>query len=290
MGRFASTVGMSLAIIGTAVMVYFAYGRWTDATAISSADSTPDENKPILDAYELTINPFQMKDHFVVLDTGHAYLPAEVSEDIDRPGAGRADITFEHMLDDQLAIYSASPRFGDDENEIAVELPGNDPPDTSKAWMVQVEGTRDATNGFGAKIPIATVRFIRYARFPAPPPAPVMVPAPAPLPPSPAPVETWIPLAANPVPHEISLPAFSIPLTQSTMPDGKIVLSNPSGRCATVSTSVKSNSPFVDITFEDGTEGTFSTAELEKATASVNQHCREKQPPAPIERREPPQD
>jgi hypothetical protein len=127
---------------------------------------------------------------------------------------------------------------------------------------VQVEGTRDGTNGYGATIQTATVKFIRYAVLPSPPP---FVPAPAaaacalPSAPDPTP-QTPVETEALPTEEPILAPppAPIIRMTLVTLPDGDIVFSRPSGCRAICSRMLPNNQVQYVTTFEDGTTGVFS--------------------------------
>jgi hypothetical protein len=282
MPHFIKVIAINVAILGVLAMAYFIFTAPpaipSSSETASVAPSEKDGDRPIIDAYELTKNPFRMKDQYAVLDTGHMPYPVGASEIVRSGRGGRGSIEFEHMLDDGVAVYTVSPllylQSGEEEEELLVEIPDNNPPDASKPWLVLVEGTSDGTNGYGATIQTATVKFIRYAVLPIPPP---FVPG---QPSAPAPVPTpQTPAGTEPLPTEeptLALPpAPIIRMTQVTLPDGDIVFSSPSGCRAILSRMLPNNQVQYVTTFEDGATGVFSPNELDKAGAAVAEHCQE---------------
>jgi hypothetical protein len=279
MSRFVKIVAINLAICGVLVVAYFVVktppSTPTSSETAAKAPVQEDADTPLIGAYELTKNPFKMKGQYVILDTGH--MPMLGYADTVRATIGMKGIRFKHMLDDGLAIYSVLAAVdslsGDEVEELAVELPDNNPPDVSRPWLVQVEGTRDGTNGYGATIQTATVKFIRYAVLASPQQSVTThsdVPAPTPTPQ--VPVETQSPSIPEQVPTPP--PAPIVRLTPLTLPTGDIVFTSPSG-CKTILTRMLPNNQvqYVAI-FEDGTTAVFSPNELDKAGVAAAEHCR----------------
>jgi hypothetical protein len=79
-------------------------------------------------------------------------------------------LRFEKMIDEHTAIYSVlTGRYEvSPDTQIAVELPGSNPPTSTKLWRVYVEGSDDFENGLGATVQLAKVKFEGYAEPPAP--------------------------------------------------------------------------------------------------------------------------
>jgi hypothetical protein len=68
-------------------------------------------------------------------------------------------------------------------------------------------------------------------------------------------------------------PAPILRLTQSTLPNGDIILSSPSGLCATIMKPSATDSSWLRVTFEDGTTKIIDGNEIEQAAAAATEHC-----------------
>lgn len=128
------------------------YGSRFLSKAISGGYSPSDD---VLNAAEISKNPYKFKGMSGIMNP--------------------STIRFSNMAGEQTAIYESAFIYSSD--QLAVEMPDNEPPSTNRWWRVYVEGTMDGTNGFGAPVTIGEVRFEGYAE---PPPQPVTDPNPVP--------------------------------------------------------------------------------------------------------------
>jgi TonB family protein len=172
-------------VIATALVgIALATGLFRDGSSSSLptlvnsfSNDAPDKgyraSDDIIDPYELSKNPYQLKGHSGILDTLHVTLLGGNGQLMHTPYPG-GGLRFGKMIDKHTATYqvlvgreSVYP-----DGEIAVILPDSNPPDSKRPWRVFVEGPLEAVNGLGNPLKISAVRFEGY--YVAPPkPTPI---------------------------------------------------------------------------------------------------------------------
>jgi hypothetical protein len=136
--------------------------------------------------YDLTRNPFLMKNHLVMLDP-HSYpvlLDGNLLQYERYTGEPNilsrelVGLRFEKMLDEQTALFAVlgfnragimSDRADEGMEsigELAVLVPSDSlQPDPQELWTVEPLGALHGTNGFGASVSVPLVRFDGYWRL-----------------------------------------------------------------------------------------------------------------------------
>lgn len=140
-----------------------------------------------LDPSEIVKNPYLYKGRSGRIEVSPSFAP----------------MTFERMVGENLAAYEIAGTGGFSVSMIVVQLDDNVPPLVTRPWHVYVEDPEDLTNGFGATIRSAAIKFQGYADLPVVAPSVQVTPGlltPAQTEPTQAvPIETQSPAVPDPV-------------------------------------------------------------------------------------------
>ena len=176
-------VSLGAFAIGLALLAWRG-GQLADWADLAANPYHPSDE--VLSPYAISKNPYSFKGRSGVLDTLHVPLVTPFGQS--SVAIGYPGLQFEKMIDEQTATYSVlvGTEAVMPNGEIAVILPNNEPPDSSRLWRVYVIGTIEGVNGLGQTMNVPAVRFEGYYEGPlsASPPQPTYS---APLPPRPEP-------------------------------------------------------------------------------------------------------
>ena len=144
-------------------------GLASDALSLLPDDGYRPSNE-VLYPYDISKNPYKFKGHSGILDMRGVPLVLPDGRLVAREAGVGYGLRFEKMINERTATYAV--RIGgydgaEEDNEIAVALPDNDPPEPNRPWRIYVEGAEDFQNGLGATIQVAKIKFEGYYVAPA---------------------------------------------------------------------------------------------------------------------------
>ena len=173
LGYLGAFVGFGVLLVSILVGVERS-GNWPLGVPdpIDSSADAPRDYSLIIDPQEIVANPYRLKGRYGVLDPAHVWIRVDDGS-LRRVSCLGPCLHFEKMIDAHTATYEIGSA-----GEIALSLEDSDPPDVTRPWHVYVEGSREGTNGFGATIHVATLRFDGYGLMPT------QISSPAPPPPA----------------------------------------------------------------------------------------------------------
>jgi hypothetical protein len=167
MGSFLKAL-LVLAILAGLVVAGLVFLGGGAISHLDSAAYRPSDE--LLFPSEISKNPYKYEGRSGILDTMNVLiLMGGRKTRVPYPGGS---LVFVNMLDEHTAVFDVriSGQFGEESsNQIAVKLEDSNPPEPMRPWRVYVEGPIDATNGLGATVSLASVRFEGYADPPVRP-------------------------------------------------------------------------------------------------------------------------